>query len=194
MLASTFYGIIFGVIGALALGGVGTGVIAGVTKESRAFNRLFRSYAPKKKRSAPERVESELAGLREDLTRLLKMEEYRLAKQVGDVITLTQELFDKYRKSSDTHGLNMASIGYGDMLKKLNSALSDDYYFDFKAKPDQWDRVRERETLVYQVAESMAEELRQAIRQYNSNADVRHEVNLESVLSRVENREFLREI
>lgn len=186
MLASTFYLIIGGVLGAIAVGGGGVGIWAAATKDSRARKRLFGQYVPKRDRTLPERVDAELLGLSEDLKVLLELEQYQLAEKVGKVIELAQEFFRRLKKADDPHRVNMAAVNYSDVLAKLNQALSDDYYFDLIRNPDMWTRVKERKELVEGTANAIIWELTQAIRDFNSSADIHYDLNLESVLRRAD--------
>lgn len=190
MLASTFYLILGGVGGVLALATLGGGFFAVKTKDSRARKRLFNRYAPERNRSIPREVNAELDGLRLDLQRLLEFREDALAEKVGEVITLCQELFAKLHARNE-HQANLAAVNYADLLAKLNQALSDDYYFNMLEKPQLWSRVEERKRLVHSVATAIAAELLQNIRDFNSHADIHHDVNLESVLDRANARAIL---
>lgn len=190
MIASTFYLIIGGISGAFALATIGGGWFAVKTKDSRARKRLFKSYAPDRKRNLPREVNAELDGLRLDLEKLIELHEDALAAKVGEVITLCQELFSKLH-ARDEHQANLAAVNYADLLAKLNQALSDDYYFNMLEKPQLWSRVEERKALVHSVATAIAAELIQNIRDFNAHADIIHDVNLESVLDRANARAIL---
>jgi len=184
MLASTFYLIIGLAAGGVPLLGVGSYVVAKLTRKNREQKKLLAEYAPKKVRDLPEPISTELIGLRADLERLLELQEFKTATALASVIEMTQELFMKLKSRGGDHQVKMAALTYGHILQKLNKALSDDYFYDMLANPDKWTRVDERLAMVRSAVKAVNSEILDAIRDFNSYADIHYDVDMESILSK----------
>lgn len=194
MLASTFYLIIGLAAGGVTTASVGSYIIAKLTRSNREQKKLLAQYAPKKVRALPKVIDVELEGLREDLERLLTLKEFKTATALASVIAMTQELFTKLKNRGDEHQINMAAVAYGHVLTKLNKALSDDYFYDMLANPDKWTRVEERTTMVRGAVKAVNSELLDAIRDFNSYADVHYDVDMESILRKNDANEMLKDL
>jgi hypothetical protein len=194
MLASVFYLIVAGIGTGTALAIPGGIYISRLVRKNREQKKLLEQYMPKKARSLPESIEVELNGLREDLTRLLELQEFKTATALGSVIEMTQELFTKLKARGDEHQVKMAALSYSHVLHKLNKALSDDYFYDMLANPDKWTRVDERLAMVRNAVKAVNSELLQAIRDYNSYADIHYDVDMESILGKTAAAEMLNDL
>jgi len=182
MLASTFFLIVGIAVGVGVTGGAAAITIPIVTRKKRAENRLLREYQPSKAKFLPKEVDVELTGLRADLEWLVKHEEFKTATALSSVISLSQELFSKLKNRGDEHQLNLAAISYGNILAKLNKALSPDYFFDMLENPEQWENVEDRRIQVRNAVKAANAELLEAIRTLNTYTDMDYGVAIESIL------------
>lgn len=194
MLASTFYLIIGLVAGGGLTAVIGGTVIASMTKEKRTKKREYNKYAPARVRNLPKEIEEELNGLREDLGKLLELDQYKTATALSSVIELAQELFGKLTRRGDTHQVNMAAVSYGHLFAKLNKALSEEYFFDMLQNPAMWTRVDERTLAVRNAVKAVNAELLEAIRNFNSHADMEFEVDMEAILRKTNSDGILKDL
>lgn len=130
--------------------------------------------------------------LREQLIRLKQtaklhvQAESPLVETINQILADTQELFNRIQAKQESQAHRMAAVNYTHTLKKLNRALSKEYYIDILKNPRLWESPEERKDAVQKATEATARQLLRNIKQVNSSQDIDFEMDLEVLSNEME--------
>lgn len=194
MLASTFFLIVGLVAGSVVVGGGVAIAVPLLTRDRRARKRELKEITPARAKNLPSSVDKDLDGLRDALEGLLDAQEYKTATVLSSTIALTQEIFEKLSRRGDSHQVDLAVVSYGGLLKKLNQALSGDYFFDMLKNPSHWTDIEARKSSVRTAVKIVNAELLDAVRSINGLNDADFTLAIEMILRRHETKDLLGDI
>ena len=115
-----------------------------------------------------------------------------LADYISNILTHSRELFTRVKRKAGEGQYNMAVVKYTDTLKKLNSALGEDYYYDILKNPQLWSDSDVRKREVLEAVKATDSQIIRNIQQVNANEDLEIKVALESLSRSMEKPAFER--
>ncbi|WP_449278328.1 hypothetical protein [Leucobacter sp. GX24907] len=182
-------GILFGIIGVLAVAGAITGLALGLRKRSR--NRAGKALAANRKlqKELSDALDGEDGEFVEDaIERLVDRAEALpdLAPRILGLQGHVSELFVRVRKRGTNQQVRLLQAQYKDTLSKLLKALDDDYYGDILANPQYWSHPEARLTEVQRAVDSVDQQAVENIRQVNESRDLEFQVALDSLIKTVD--------
>lgn len=94
----------------------------------------------------------------------------------------TYELFKRIDRKKDRQNREIAQRRYLDTVKKLNSALSPDYFEDIVRKPGLWDGADEKREDVLTALRSVDRQIIENIKQVNSSKEIEFRIAVDSLI------------
>lgn len=109
-----------------------------------------------------------------------KLEE--AAGLIDSALGHTYELFKRIDRKKDRQNREIAQRRYLDTVKKLNSALSSDYFEDIVRKPGLWDGAEEKREDVLTALKSVDRQIIENIKQVNSSKEIEFRIAVDSLI------------
>ena len=175
---------------------IGLGIVAAVAVGGFFF-MLILSRTPRGARNAAKRgklkavttkalsnrdLEVQLEKLAHIAGRLFQNNSSKLGEITSSIVTHLNELLTRLKRRDSGNQLDLAQVEYADVLKKLNDALGDDYYFDIVKNPSLWDDAESRKNEVEIAVGAVDTQILENIKQVNAYKDLDFRVALESIL------------
>lgn len=98
------------------------------------------------------------------------------------VLTHIYELFRRIDRKGSRQYRELAQIRYLDIVKKLNSALSEDYFEYIVKSPSFWENSEEKKTAVLTALRSVDRQIIENIKQVNSSKEIEFKVAVDSLI------------
>jgi len=92
------------------------------------------------------------------------------------------ELFARIDRKNSKQNREIAQVRYLDILRKLNSTLSKDYFEDIVQNPNLWENSGEKVATVFAALRSVDRQIIENIKQVNSSKEIEVQVAMERLL------------
>lgn len=114
---------------------------------------------------------------------VLTFREAKISDSLNMILKNTMELFKRIDRYGDRNQKVEASIHYADVLERLDSALSKDYYVDIFHNSKLWSNPQDRLNKVNLAIDMVNKELVENIKKVNASGDLDIKVNLMMIKS-----------
>lgn len=175
------------VVAVTALVGGGVAVLKRRAKKPQGASSQSPAISLKDQRSVEisEDLRRELDSLAATSKRYLSSDKQELREASGFIdstLSHTYELFKRIDRKKDRQNREIAQRRYLDTVKKLNSALSPDYFEDIVRKPGLWDGANEMREDVLTALRSVDRQIVENIKQVNSSKEIEFRIAVDSLI------------
>lgn len=192
------FGMVAGIIITLAvLGSLGTAYFFYRASRRGRENALEASRPSRAAIAAQRSVElsedlkAEIGKLSKTMERYQRSEDRKL-REAGVLLQPIHdhiyELFGRIDKKNARQNREIAQVRYLNILKKLNSTLSADYFEDMVRKPELWDESDQKIAGVLTALQSVDRQIIENIKQVNSSKEIEFKVAVDSLIGNEEIR------
>lgn len=186
------FGLVAGIIITLAvLGSLGTAYFfyrasrRGRESALEASRPSRAAIAAQRSVELSEDLKAEIGKLSKTMERYQRSEEPKL-REAGVLLQPVHdhiyELFGRIDKKNARQNREIAQVRYLNILKKLNSTLSADYFEDMVRKPELWDESDQKIAGVLTALQSVDRQIIENIKQVNSSKEIEFKVAVDSLI------------
>lgn len=102
--------------------------------------------------------------------------------EIENLLKNLSELFGRLNRKSNRQSQRLAEQSYLSTVKKLNGALSEDYFGDLIKNPNLWENSGEKAKKVLDALESVNRQVIENIRQVNASKELEFQIALDTIL------------